>query len=215
MRPIIQHRFRSLRSGYFRLVVMCLRQVSLRSRWIPRYFTSSAWGRWSLFNLTGWRDILLRAKVACTDLDSFAFILHCVRLAVQLVMSATLELWQLFLLSSHVKGIGGNCVHHMHFAHHKGLELSNCRPTTNIRSSCRTFQYTRIAVQPTVQDDDDRTFFFFNFCVSVHHSIRLNKTPTWCNKMQILLLQTFTTCFGRHAPIIRSIKYWHGSHRYR
>ena len=44
---------------------------------------------------------------------------------------------------------------------------------------------------------------------------RLNKTPTWCNKMQILLLQTFSTCFGRHAPIIRSIKYWHGSHRYR
>ena len=27
--------------------------------------------------------------------------------------------------------------------------------------------------------------------------------------MQILLLQTFSTCFGRHAPIIRSIKYWH------
>ena len=25
--------------------------------------------------------------------------------------------------------------------------------------------------------------------------------------MQILLLQTFCTCFGRHAPIIRSIKY--------
>ena len=24
--------------------------------------------------------------------------------------------------------------------------------------------------------------------------------------MQILLLQTFSTCFGRHAPIIRSIK---------
>jgi len=45
--------------------------------------------------------------------------------------------------------------------------------------------------------------------------LRLNKTPTWCNKMQILLLQTISTCFGRHAPIIRSIKYWHGSHRYR
>ena len=50
-----------------------------------------------------------------------------------------------------------------------------------------------------------------------HHSqpTRLNKTPTWCNKMQILLLQTFSTCFGHHAPIIRGIKYWHGSHRYR
>jgi len=33
--------------------------------------------------------------------------------------------------------------------------------------------------------------------------VRLNKTPTWCNKMQILLLQKFSTCFGRHAPIIR------------
>ena len=28
-----------------------------------------------------------------------------------------------------------------------------------------------------------------------------------CNKVQILLLQTFSTCFGRHAPIIRSVKY--------
>ena len=42
-------------------------------------------------------------------------------------------------------------------------------------------------------------------------SVRLNKTPTWCNKIQILLLQTFSTCFGRHAPIISSIKYWHGT----
>ena len=45
LRPIIQYRFRSLRSSCFRLAVMCLRQVSLRSRWIPRYFTSFAWGR--------------------------------------------------------------------------------------------------------------------------------------------------------------------------
>jgi len=33
--------------------------------------------------------------------------------------------------------------------------------------------------------------------------------------MQILLLQTFSTCFGRHAPIIISVKYWHSSHWYR
>ena len=57
-------------------------------------------------------------------------------------------------------------------------------------------------------------------CWLLHKSIIiamdwLNKTPTWCNKMQILLLQTFSTCFGLQAPIIRSIKYWHGSHRYR
>jgi len=33
--------------------------------------------------------------------------------------------------------------------------------------------------------------------------------------MQILLLHTFSTCFGRHALIIRSVKHCHGSHRYR
>ena len=42
------------------------------------------------------------------------------------------------------------------------------------------------------------------------YCVELNKTPTRYNKMQILLLQIFSTCFGRHAPIIRSIKYWHG-----
>ena len=49
----------------------------------------------------------------------------------------------------------------------------------------------------------------------MRHSVRLNKTPMWCNKKHILLLQNFSTCFGHHSPIIRSIKYWHGSHRYR
>ena len=52
-------------------------------------------------------------------------------------------------------------------------------------------------------------------CGLKYRKMRLNKTPTWCNKMQTLLLQTFFTCFGRHVSIIRSIKYWHGSHRYR
>ena len=37
--------------------------MSLRSRCIPRYFTSSAWGGCSLFNLTGGHVILLRVKV--------------------------------------------------------------------------------------------------------------------------------------------------------
>ena len=55
-----------------------------------------------------------------------------------------------------------------------------------------------------------KQIFFFK-----SQQVRLNKTPMWCNKMQILLLQTFSTCFGCQAPIIRSIKYWHGSHRYR
>jgi len=33
---------------------------------------------------------------------------------------------------------------------------------------------------------------------------RLNKTP-WCYTVQVLFLQTHSTCFGRQAPIIRSI----------
>jgi len=58
-------------------------------------------------------------------------------------------------------------------------------------------------------------FLNLHFWISVKVTMMLNKTPTWCNKMQILLLQTFSTCFGRQAPVIGSIKYWHGSHRYR
>ena len=56
--------------------------------------------------------------------------------------------------------------------------------------SCRIFMRWKI-------------YIYLNFQA---HERRLNKTPTWCNKMQILLLQTFSTCFGRHAPIIRSVK---------
>ena len=36
--------------------------------------------------------------------------------------------------------------------------------------------------------------------------ITSNKTPTWCNTVQVLFLQCHSTCFGRQAPIIRSIK---------
>jgi len=50
--------------------------------------------------------------------------------------------------------------------------------------------------------------------VKSNSSIGLNKTPTWCNKMHILLVQTFSTCFRHHAPIIRSIKYWHHNYLY-
>ena len=32
-----------------------------------------------------------------------------------------------------------------------------------------------------------------------------NETPTWCNTVQVLFLQGHSTCFGRQAPIIRSI----------
>jgi hypothetical protein len=68
--------FRRLRSNCFRLVVMFLRQVSLRSRCVPRHFTSSGWSRCLLFNLTGGHVMLLRVKVTCTDFALFAFILH-------------------------------------------------------------------------------------------------------------------------------------------
>ena len=33
-----------------------------------------------------------------------------------------------------------------------------------------------------------------------------NETPTWCNTVQVLFLQSHSTCFRRQAPIIRSIK---------
>ena len=46
----------------------------------------------------------------------------------------------------------------------------------------------------------------FYFCVSVHRSISQIKHPTWCKTVQILFLQSHSTCFGHQAPIIRSIK---------
>jgi hypothetical protein len=33
-----------------------------------------------------------------------------------------------------------------------------------------------------------------------------NKTPTWCNTVLVLFLQSHSTCFGRQGPIIRSIR---------
>ena len=35
--------------------------------------------------------------------------------------------------------------------------------------------------------------------------VKSNGTPTWCNTVQVLFLQSHCTCFGRQAPIIRSI----------
>ena len=37
-----------------------------------------------------------------------------------------------------------------------------------------------------------------------HEGIQSNKTPTWCNTVQVLFLQSHSACFGRQAPIIRS-----------
>ena len=37
-------------------------------------------------------------------------------------------------------------------------------------------------------------------------SNKSNKTPTWCDTVQVSFLQSHSTCFGRQAPVIRSIK---------
>ena len=69
-------------------------------------------------------------------------------------------------------------------------------------SKCITHFYT-LHSSPCMRREDQQD-------ATIMCLLRLNKTPTWCNKMQI-----FSTCFGRHAPIIRSVKYWYCSHRYR
>ena len=65
---------------------------------------------------------------------------------------------------------------------------SICLATTDIRSKYNlvTAQFCEYFVKQTL-----------------HKS---NKTPTWCNTVQVLFLQSHSTCFGRQAPIIRSIK---------
>ena len=46
---------------------------------------------------------------------------------------------------------------------------------------------------------------FGTHCVRDTFLFKSNKTPTWCNTVQVLFLQSHSTCFGRQAPIIRSI----------
>ena len=67
------------------------------------------------------------------------------------------------------------------------------------RASCAHHQeYKILTRQPPVQV----------VMVAGRSSLCHIRDETVCvHKMQILLLQTFSTCFGRHAPIIRSIKY--------
>jgi hypothetical protein len=61
----------------FRFAKMCLCQVSLLSRYSPRYLTSSSWGSCALFIWTGGGHVSLHVvNVTWIDLDSFAFILH-------------------------------------------------------------------------------------------------------------------------------------------
>ena len=75
-RPRIQYSFRNCRSRCFLLVVMCLRQVSRRSRCSPRYLASSGWTRETLFSWTGGHDDRLSMKVRWVDFISLAFIRH-------------------------------------------------------------------------------------------------------------------------------------------
>jgi hypothetical protein len=60
----------------FRFVNMCLRQTSLLSRCKPRYFTSSSWGRCTLFRWTGGQGSARVVNVIYTDQDLLAFILY-------------------------------------------------------------------------------------------------------------------------------------------
>ena len=52
-RPVTQCSLRSLRSSCFLSVSMCLRQVSFRSRCLPKYFASSVWVNCLSFS---WRE---------------------------------------------------------------------------------------------------------------------------------------------------------------
>jgi len=72
-RPMIQYSLRILRSSCFPFEDMCLRQVSFRSRCIPRYFTSSGWVICLLFSWTGGHLFFFKVKVTWTDFVSFTF----------------------------------------------------------------------------------------------------------------------------------------------
>jgi hypothetical protein len=75
-RPRIQYSFRNCRSRCLLLVVMCLRQVSRRSRCSPRYLTSSGCTRETPFSWTGGHEDRLSVKVTWVDFISLAFMRH-------------------------------------------------------------------------------------------------------------------------------------------
>jgi hypothetical protein len=69
---------------------MCLCQVNLLSRCIPRYLTSSSWGSCTFFIWTGEQVSLRVENVTWIDLDSLAFIFHFLNqslIAIKLVCS--------------------------------------------------------------------------------------------------------------------------------
>jgi hypothetical protein len=49
-------------------------------------------------------------------------------------------------------------------------------------------------------------YFWKNGTHAMEFTVRSNKTPTWCSTVQVLFLQSHSTCFGHQAPIIRSVK---------
>ena len=61
-------------------------------------------------------------------------------------------------------------------------DLPSTSPTKSLRNiglcGPRRISTVSIALHLTLKQAH-----VFQFCVSVHHSIRLNKIPTWCNKM--------------------------------
>ena len=63
-RPRTQYNFRSWRSSCFLFVVICLRQVSLWSRCMPKYCMSSGWTTYILFSWTdgetGYKTLILK-----------------------------------------------------------------------------------------------------------------------------------------------------------
>jgi len=66
----------SLRLGYVFIQWICLVQVSLLSKRIPRYLTVSEFGMSLLFKETDGGGCCLRVKDVYIDLDSFIFTPH-------------------------------------------------------------------------------------------------------------------------------------------
>jgi len=65
--------------------------------------------------------------------------------------------------------------------------------------------YISLGIATTQDMENIVSKFKFYFCVSVHRSIGQIKHQRDAT-LQVLFLQTHSMCFGRQAPIIRSIK---------
>lgn len=74
--PMSQYIFLAVSSSCFLLVLICLAHVSLLSRCIPRYLTTSAVGSGCPYSFTCGQFPFLVANVMWTDFVSLAFVLH-------------------------------------------------------------------------------------------------------------------------------------------